>query len=100
MPSRRIDAGYGKTFLGNPARQQSRAAAKVEDMRAAFQRPRQAEVEVVADIPAVEVVVERGEEGILEHLIGRHYRTTILGAARGPRWLAVSCFHTRPAMFL
>ena len=22
------------------------------------------------------------------------------GAARGPRWLALSCFHTRPAMFL
>ena len=40
---RRIDAGHGKTFLGNPARQQSRAAAKVEDSAPLFSvraRPR------------------------------------------------------------
>ena len=28
------------------------------------------------------------------------YRITIAAAARPPRWLAESCFHTRPAMFL
>ena len=85
-----IDAGHGKAFLGDPARQQPGAAAEVEHARAALQRPASAEVEVVADVPAVEVVVERGEQGILEHLIGsrdiarcRSNAPRCVGAARG-----------------
>jgi hypothetical protein len=31
---------------------------------------------------------------------GSRYLITMRGAGRGPRWFAVSCFHTRPAMFL
>ena len=70
----RIGAGNGEPLLGDAAGQQPGAASEVEHPATDLQGQRQ--VEVVADVPGIEMVVERGEQGILEHLVdvSRHRR--------------------------